>query len=501
MTRGYPPMTVLPHLSKRSAAAIACALLLSACAVGPDFHAPAATSDQNYTATPVPARTATAPGAAGAAQVLDPAVVLPADWWTLFHNEPLTDLVRRGLQNSPTVHAAADSLRAAHATYDAQTAGLFFPTADLNLGANRQRASGAELGNASLPPTTYNLFSAGVNVSYRPDVFGGNRRTVEGYGAQVDYQRFELEAAYVTLSSSVVTTAVEEASYRGQLAAVRDIVESQRATLRIVERQFAAGASPKADLLAQRTQLAATEAELPPLEKALAQTRHRLAILVGDPPNRPDLPQFELAEFALPAELPISLPSELVRNRPDIQAAEAQLHQASAQVGVATAALYPALNLTASMGSDAATTGELFKSATSVWSVGAGLTQPLLHAGALRATRRAAQARYDTALDTYQATVLAAFAQVADTLRAIEWDAKALAAVADTDAAAAESLALSQRQFEAGGISYATLLNAQRAYFNAHRSLVQAQAVRYSDTAALYAALGGGWWNRSVAAR
>lgn len=485
-----------------------CAVLLLAvlgalpgCAVGPDFHQPAASSDQNYTATPVPSKTVSADTSGGDTQVLDPAGAVRADWWTLFRCDPLTALVAHGLENSPSVHAAAHTLRAAQATYDAQTASLFFPQADLQLGASRQRVSGAQLGEAGLPPFTYNLFNASVGVSYRADVFGGSRRTVEGYAAQVDYERYELEAAYLALSSNVVTTALAEASYRGQLDSLREVLAAQRSTLAIVERQFAAGASSKADLLAQRTQVAATEAEVPPLEKALAQTRHRLAVLVGDAPNRPDLPEFDLAAFTLPVELPVSLPSELVRDRPDIQAAEAQLHAASAQVGVATANLYPQINLTASTGFAAATTGDLLKSSSAVWSLAGGVAQPLFHAGALRAQKRAAEARYDAALDAYQATVLAAFEQVADTLRAIEWDAKALASAATADASAHESLELATRQYAAGGISFVSLLAAQRAYYGTHRGLVQAQALRYADTAALYAALGGGWWNRPQAGR
>ena len=474
---------------------------LSACAVGPDFHTPEAPAAQSYTPTPLPEHTAQANASAGASQQLMPASSVQADWWTLFHSTALDELVRDGLQRSPTVHSAVDALRAAQATLDAETASLLFPRVDATAGASRQRVPAAEFGTPNGPAAIYNLYNASVGVSYKPDVFGGARRTAEAYRAQVDYERFELEAAYLTLSSNLVTTAISEASYRAQLAAVRDIVASQRSTLKVVERQFESGAASKADVLAQRTQLAATEAQLPPLEKALAQTRHRLAVLVGDAPNRADLPEFELAAFTLPTELPVSLPSELVHNRPDIQASEAQLHVASADVGIATANLYPQITLTASVGSDSTTIGDLFKPASRAWALGGSITQPLFHAGELRAQRRAAQARYDGARDTYQATVLAAFQQVADTLRAIEWDAKALQAVADSEALAKESLGLSEHQYAAGGVSYLTLLNAQRQYFDARRNRVQAEALRYADTAALYAALGGGGWNRPAGAK
>ena len=366
---------------------------VTSCAVGPDFHPPSPPAAQNYTPTPVPARTAETTGAAGASQVLDPGLAVPADWWTLFHSEPLDQLIRTGLERSPSVRAATAALRAAQATLDAETAALFFPRADASAGASRQRTSGAQFGSANAPATIYNLYNASVGVSYRPDVFGGSRRTAEAYRASVDYQRYELEAAYLALSSNLVTTAISEASYRGQLAAARDIVASQRNTLQVVERQFASGGASKADVLAQRTQLAATQAQLPPLEKALAQTRHRLAVLIGDAPNRPDLPEFELASFTLPVDLPLSLPSELVHNRPDIQASEAQLHQASANVGVATANLYPQVSQSASLGADSLTTGDLFKSASRVWSLGGSVTQPHFHFGEQRARPRAAEAQ------------------------------------------------------------------------------------------------------------
>lgn len=491
MHRGSPRLALLT---------LTVTALLAACAVGPDFHSPTPSSAQNYTPTPVPARTADSPGTGGGAQTLNPSAALPADWWTLFHCEPLDALVRAGLEHSPSVRAAEATLRSAQATYDAQTASLFFPSIDGQAGASRQRISGAQQGLANLPPTTYNLFNASVGVSYRPDVFGGSRRTAEAYRAVVDYERYELEATALLLTSNVVTTAIADASYRGQLAAVRDIAASQRDTLKVVERQFAAGAASKADVLAQRTQLASTEAQLPPLEKALAQNRHRLAVLVGDSPNRPDLPEFDLMAFTLPEELPVSLPSELVHNRPDIQASEAALHEASAYVGVATANLYPQISLSAAVGSDSATLSDLFKSATGVWSLGGAITQPIFHFGELRALRRARQAQYDAALQTYQSTVLGAFEQVADTLRAIEWDAQGLKTATDTEALAQQGLELTRSQYAAGGVSYLALLNAQRQYFDARRNRVQAEALRYADTAALYVALGGGWWNRTQAA-
>ncbi len=487
-----------PHRQILSAALLGM-LALAGCAVGPDWKPQAAPKGQAYTPTPVPERTVEAPGLAGAAQTFSPMLTLPADWWALFHSTPLDALVRQGLERNPSVRAARATLASYQASLDAQTASLFFPAVDAHLSATRQRVSGAETGFANAAPTTYNLFNASVGVSYRPDVFGGNRRSVEASRAIVDYGRYELEAASLSLTSNLVTTAIAEASYRGQLDAVRDIVKSQKETLAVVERQFAAGASSKADVLAQRTQVAASEGQLPPLEKALAQTRHHLAVLAGDAPSRADLPEFTLADFQLPTEVPLSLPSELVHNRPDIAASEAALHEAGALVGVATANLYPQITLTGTAGYAGSTLSDLFTSPNGIWSLGGALTQPIFHAGELRARRRQAEAQYEVARDNYEGTVLEAFRQVADTLRAIEWDAKALAAAAAADQLALESLELTRRQYAAGGISYLTLLNAQRQYAETLKNHVQAQALRYADTAALYVALGGGWWNRSAA--
>ncbi len=471
--------------------------LLSSCAVGPDFHAPTASSAQSYTPTPVPSQTGASDVLAGQAQVLDPTQSLPADWWVVFHNEALDGLVRLGLDNSPSIQAARQALKAAEETYDAQTASLFFPSANAQLGATRQRLSPATFGQPNAPAAIYNLYSGSVGVTYRPDVFGGSRRIAEGYQAAVDFQRYELEAAYLSLTANLVTTAIGQASLRAQLAATQQMLASQQSTLAIVESRAKAGAASKADVLAQQAQVALTQAQLPPLQKALSQTGHRLAVLVGQSPSYDQIPDFELSGFALPGQLPVSLPSELVHNRPDIQAAEAQLHQASANVGVATANLYPQLNLSASIGAQSATTGTLLDAASRAWSLGAGVTQPLFHAGELLARRKAAQAQYEAARASYQGTVLAAFQQVADTLRAIQWDATALQAAAEANSVAQQSLALTQSQYVAGAVSYLTLLNAQRVALDASRNLVQAQALRFTDSATLYAALGGGWWNRA----
>jgi len=336
-----------------------------------------------------------------------------------------------------------------------------------------------------------------VNVSYTLDLFGGARRELEALQSQVDFQRFQLEAAYLTITSNIVTTAVREALLRAQLSATQEIISAEARQLDIIEMQFQLGGAARSDVLAQRTQLAQTRATLPPLQMALAQTRHLLAVLMGRLPSEAvNLPQFTLDGLQLPIELPVSLPSSLVRQRPDVRASEALLHAANAEIGVATANLYPQLTLTGSYGSESSTAATLFRSGSAVWSLSGGLLFPLFHGGELNAKRRAAVAVFDQASAQYRQTVLQAFQNVADVLRALEADANALKAQSDAAASARDLLELTQKQFQLGSVSYLSLLNAERAYQQTRISLVQAQAARFSDTAALFQALGGGWWNR-----
>lgn len=475
------------------------ALTIAGCAVGPDFHPPAAPTTSRYTSTPLPAETAAAPEASGLgehghAQNFVSGRDIPAQWWMLFHSEPLDQLMKSAIADSPTLAAAQAALRQARETLVAQRGNLLYPAVDANLGVER---SNILLG---FPGTIYTVESASVSVSYKLDVFGGARRQVEAYRSLVDYQNYLLEAAYLTLTSNIVTTVVQEASLRAQMQSLREILASQEKQLEVVERQFKVGAVSRADVLAQRTQVAQTRATIPPLEKQLAQTRHRLAVLTGKLPSEAVLPEFEIASIYLPLELPVSLPSSLARQRPDIRAAEALLHQASAQVGVATANLYPQISLTGNYGSEALMPSQLFSGPGQAWTLMGGLLQPLFHGGALNAQRRAAEAAYDQANAQYRETVLLAFQDVADTLRALESDALTLKTQADAEAVARESMNLTERQFKIGAVNFLTLLNAQRQYQQARVNLVQAEAARYTDTAALFQALGGGWWNREALA-
>ncbi|MBV8247788.1 MAG: efflux transporter outer membrane subunit [Comamonas sp.] len=473
---------------------LAAALLLGGCAVGPDFTSPelpAAATGNAYTPTPVVQETVSAPGIGGAAQRLLTGQDIPAQWWSLFHSDALDQLIRAALAQSPNLTAARAALRQAQETLNAQTGALKYPNVGLQLGAQRERANTY----TSAGVADFNLYNASVNVSYTLDLFGGNRRALEGLAAAVDYQRFQVEASYLALTSNLVTTAIREASLRAQLQATREVLALQEKQLSVVNVQFNAGAVARSAVLTQRTQVTQTRATVPPLEKALAQTRHQLSVYAGKPPSELGLPEFELDSLQLPQELPLSLPSSLVRQRPDIRASEALLHEASAQIGVATAAQYPQLNLSASYGTGAFKTSQLFTAASTLWSLAAGLTQPIFNGGALSAKKRAAVAAYDQAQAQYQATVLGAFQNVADALRAIESDAQALSTQAQAEALAREALALTNEQYKLGAVSYLQLLDAQRTYQQTRIGLVQAQAARYADTAALFQALGGGWWN------
>ncbi len=467
--------------------------------VGPDFERPAPPSADRYTESPLPAATVAAPGTGGASQTFTPEANLPAQWWTLFHSEALDALVKGALADSPTLASAQAALRVAQENLAAGRGDLLYPAVDGRLAGSRQQITGAVVGTPGVGSTLFTLYNTSVNVSYALDAFGGARRQIEGLESQVDFQSYLLEGAHLTLTSNVVTTAIRDAALRAQARSTEEIITALQRQLALVERQFTLGAVSRSDVLAQRTQLAQTQATLPVLERELALTRHQLAVLAGRLPSTEGLPRFELDALTLPQEIPVSVPSALVRQRPDILASEALLHQASAEIGVATANLYPQITLNGSFGGQALRLADIF-AGPSVWSVGAGLLQPLFRGGALNAKRRAAIAAYDEAAAQYRQTVLLAFQNVADALRALDDDARVLKAQADAEVVAREALALAERQFRLGAVSQLTLLNAQRQYHLARIALVQAQAARYADTAALFQALGGGWWTRAPAA-
>lgn len=479
----------------RRIAIVAPAALFAACAVGPDYRAPEAPAAGIYTEKPQPERTESAPVHGGEPQRFEVGAEVSADWWKLFGSPELDRLIQTAVSGHPTLEAAQAALRQAQENVNAQYA-VLYPSVDASLGAKRQRVTGATFGNPSIPTNVFNLYNASVNVSYAVDVAGGARRQLEALQAGVEFQRFQIEATYLSLTANVATTAFQEASLREQIHATREIIDLQERGVQLVEKQFAIGAVSRADVLAQRAPLAATRATLPPLEKALAQTRNQLAVLIGRFPGEAGLPELDLDKFQLPQALPVSLPSDLVRQRPDVRAAEATLHQANAEIGVAVAGMFPQLTLSGSYGSAATSTSNLFDPSTMLWNLGANLLQPIFHAGQLQARKRGAEAAYDQAFAQYRLAVLGAFQNVADALQALQADAAALKAQSEAETAARESLGVTQKQYQFGAASFLTLLVAQRQYQQARIGLAQAQATRYADTAALFQALGGGWWRR-----
>jgi NodT family efflux transporter outer membrane factor (OMF) lipoprotein len=463
-------------------------LLLAGCAVGPDYQRPDPPPVDRYTMQPLPAGTASV-GGVGQRFVVDGAV--PVQWWTTFGNAELDRRVETALRHSPSLASARAALR--QAQENARAAGAArFPAVDANAGVTRQKQSGAAFGDAfAFAPLT--VYNAGVSVSYGIDLFGGTRRGIEAQAALADVQQAQADAAWLTLAANVVTASLQEASLREQVQATEAVVDSLRDSMRIAERQQRIGATSLADTLAVRSQLAATEATLPPLRAQLAAIRNQLATYLGSTPAQLELSPLPLDAVALPRDVPVSLPSRLVAQRPDIRAASAQLHAATAQVGVATAAMLPQITLSGSAGSQAASAGDLFAAGSRAWSLGLGLTQPLFHGGELRHRKRAAEAGLDKALADWQQTVLVAFQNVADALQALEYDAQGLAAQSAAEDAAAQRLALSRRQYGAGATGYLDLLQAQRDHQRARIALIQARTARLADTAALYAALGGHW--------
>jgi NodT family efflux transporter outer membrane factor (OMF) lipoprotein len=489
----------LPNSVRKSASAAAAALL-AACAVGPNFKAPEAPHTAGFTpAGRLPAETTAAPLADGRAQRFVAGMDIPGQWWTLFQSAQLNALIERALANSPTLQAAQAALRQANETTAAQR-GSYYPSVSGTAESQRQKASGASFGIPGFPASYYyNVQTASVNVSYTLDAFGGTRRQVEALQAQAEYEQFALEASYLTLTANIVTAAVNEASLRAQISATDDIARSQQRQLDITQRRVAAGGASRADVLQQQATLQATLATLPPLRSQLAQQRNQLAAYVGDLPADYTGAEFTLDSLNMPQDLPVSLPSKLVEQRPDVREFSALLHQATAQIGVATANMLPQITLSASYGQTASKWADIFSPSSNVYSLIGSLTQPIFKGGQLLHQRRAAVAAAQEAAANYQATVVTAFENVSNTLYALQADADALAAQTIADRTAADSLAMVQSQYKSGAASYVQVLSAEQSQQTAAVALVKARAQRFADTAALFQALGGGWWNRKEA--
>lgn len=488
----------LRHLSRRRRAACAAlvagvSLALAGCTVGPDFAAPDAPTG-GYTRAGTPAPTTSVPGPAGAGQRFEMGRDIPGEWWKLFRSQTINALVAEAVHNHPDIAAGQAALRAARENVLAE-GGALLPQASLSANQQRLGASPAQSGLRGRG-STFDLSATSVSVSYDLDVFGGERRKIEGLEATADAQRLELEATQLTLTANVVTTLITDASLRAQIAATNDIIRTETEQLDLLRRQFALGAVAQTDVLLQESNLAQAKVALPALEKQLGQNRNQLMALLGRMPSEDRGEHVALEALRLPERLPLSLPSTLVRQRPDVVMAEATLHQANAQVGVATANMLPKVSLSASFGSQALSPGELFGANTAAWSLASGLSQPIFRGGSLLHSREAAIATSDQAAAQYRSTVLKAFQNVADALRAIQADAKTLAAQTEAEDAARRSLDIARSQYKAGGTTWTAVLTADQAQQNARIARVKAQAQRYADTAALLQALGGGWWNR-----
>jgi NodT family efflux transporter outer membrane factor (OMF) lipoprotein len=490
--------------------ALSAPALMAGCVVGPHYRRPPLPPAKSYAPAPLPPSTGSAPGiAAGAAQSFSTARAISAQWWTLFRSPALNALIARAFAANPTIDAAVAALKAAQENVYAQR-GFFYPAVQVSYQAERAKLSGntatssapgpqgngeniAPLGPAQ--PVTYNFHTAQLTVGYVPDVFGANRRQVESLQAQADAARYQLDAAYVTLASNVVAAALQEASTRAQIEAVQRIIRSNQRSLEILRRQLQLGYAARLDLAQQQLALAQAQALLPPLNQQLAQTRDLIRALAGNAPDH-DVPEtFTLDSLHLPARLPLSLPSRLIEQRPDVLAAEAQVRSASAEVGVAVANRLPQFALTAALGGQATRITQMFWNSGTFWDVLGGASQPLFDAGALKHRQRAAQQALAQAAAQYRSTVLTAFQNVADTLHALYSDADALKSAVAVEEAAKVTLDVSRRQYQAGYANYLAVLTARAAYQQAVIAQVQAQAARLGDTAALFQALGGGWWN------
>lgn len=473
---------------------LAC-VAIGGCAAGPDFKRPTVPEGGSYVATTPPPTAATPGTAGGESQTFNPAAELRGDWWTLFHSAALNALIDQSLKANPDLKAAQAALKVARENTRAQR-GAFLPAVSASYTATRARTSDPAPASADSASSS-NLFTPQVSVGYAPDVFGLNRRTHESLKAQEQAVRDQMLATYLTLTSNVANAAIQEASLRAQVDATRDIIAINTKILETVSYQADKGYASQVDLAAQRALLAQADAALPPLLNQLDQQRNLLAALTGHFPNQTPAEAVDLANLTLPQDLPLSLPWAIIRQRPDVLEAEANMHTASAGIGIAIANRLPNLELTGNAGRSSLAFARAFGSGGGFWDLGAAVTAPVFQGGGLLHQERAAKASYVQAAEQYRSTVLTAFENVADTLAALEHDADGLRAAATAADAAKVSLDLTERQWRDGYASYIALLGAQQTYQQARIGLIQAQTSRYADTTALYLALGGGWWRRA----
>ncbi len=465
-------------------------LLLAACAVGPDFKGPSAPNTSRYVpeepevlAGPAPTESATAMFVNGG--------LVSNHWWESFRCEALSALVEQALVHSPTVLEARARLREAQEDLTAQSRGTLYPGIDAQLGVTRQKLDPAAFGIPNLPATPpFTLYNAQVNVYYTFDLFGANRRAVEGLRARRDYQNYESQAAALTLAANVVAAAIRQADLQAQVDLTEQLLQAQMRQLEIAEDRYRVGGISQEALQSQGAQVEQLRAVLAPLKAQRQQVDHELVVYLGGTPAETRIPAIRLADLHQPRSIPVTLPADLVRRRPDVQAYEALWHEAAANVGVATADLLPSVTLSGYAGSDRTNASGILDS-FNVWSVGAKLMQPIFHAGELRARKRATVAAYDAAAQAYEQTVLESLQQVADGLRALAADSLALEARSSALDRTSSNYDIAQRRFDVGGISEQSLLDAQRDRLQSRLDCSQAEAQRLADTVALLHAMAG----------
>ncbi len=481
---------------RKNAAVLTAMTLLTSCAVGPDFKVPASPDVDRYTKEPLTSHTSATSAATGQSQHFAPARDIPQEWWTLFKSPALNTLIKQALDKNPTLQSAISTLRASKEAVYAQQ-GKFFPFVQADFNPTRNQTSAALAPVPSSNASIYNLYTAQVAVSYTFDVWGLNRRTVESLQALADTQRFQVEAAYLTLTSSVALAAINEASLRGQIDATNELITINTKMLDILRKQFDTGYASRNDVALQEAALAQVKATLPPLRKALQQNRDLISALAGVYTSQEPRETFKLDQLHLPTDLPVSLPSELIEQRPDVRAAEEQLRSVSALVGVAIANMLPNFTISANGGYMNTALAGFLSPQNAFWTLSGNVTQTLFDGGTLLHDLHEARATYDAAAWSYRGTVVTAVQNVADSLRAIQNDADALKAARDFERASKISFDLAQQQLQTGNASILILLTAQQTYLQAVLQVVQARAARLSDTAALFQALGGGWWDRA----
>lgn len=489
------------------AAVIVTAVVLTGCKMGPNFHPPEVPKTTRYTASPTPKHTKQAPSPKGKAQHFRYNQYISDSWWTVFHSPTLNSLIQKGLRNNPTVEMSLSSLRSAQANLLATIGPSLFPTvstqfsgyrertnllaAGINLEQNPQEAAIVTLDNP------FNLYNTSIGVSYSPDIFGGTRRQLEALHAEIERQYFELEATYLTLTANIVTSAITIASLNAQIQTTNELINCQQKWLKITKNNYKLGHTTRIEVLTRENRLHETQASLPPLKDALAKKTNALSTLIGELPSEANIPSLRLEKLHLPTQLPVSLPSQFVRQRPDIRSAESLLHKASAEIGVATANIFPKFVLAANYGWNGTLITQLFSPTNVIWNYGGQVAQTLFQGGALIAKRKVAIANFEYAAAQYRKTVLSSLQNVADVLRALEFDAELLAVQANTEKNAKVSFNIMRVQHKLGKVDYPTLLSVQERYLLTHLNVIQAEARRLSDTAALFQSLGGGWWNRN----